>query len=96
MKKKEKGNNSTLMAIIAILAIVVIVFLIGMNRNGANRFRPDIAASIDTDGNVYDGSNNYVGKLADPDIKFYDEEGNLMGQATFNIVERKTGPGPVK
>lgn len=94
MKKRE--NNSTFLAIIAIVAIVAIVFLVSMNSNRAKAFRPDIAVSIDTEGNVYDGDNNYVGKLADPNIEFYDEDGNLLGQASFYIDARKTGTVPIR
>jgi len=89
MKKKNKGNNSAMLALIAIVAIVAIVFLV--TRSQENKFRPDIAVSIDTEGNVYDGNNNYVGKLADPDIRFYDEDGNLLGQATFSFGNNLVG-----
>jgi hypothetical protein len=93
MKKKKKENHNCcsgplIVAVIAIIAILLIVLLVSISfGKSCGTPRPDIIVSIDRNGNVYDGQDRYVGKLADPNFTFYDEQGNLLGQAVFNLIK---------
>jgi hypothetical protein len=87
-KKNDKFMNCkciSIKIIVFILVIVVVLILassIGSNCKKANN---NIVFSIDKDGNVYDGNHKYLGKLGDENVTFYDENGNFIGSATFNI-----------
>jgi hypothetical protein len=88
MKKKNYDSGSAVIIIVSIIVILLIVLIVKLSLGKAcNSPRPNIAVSIDRDGNVYDGENHYVGKLADPNIRFYDDNGNLLGQATFDVIK---------
>jgi flagellar basal body-associated protein FliL len=82
MKKKKEH---LIISIISILAIVAIVFMIMIGKNSVDKKIPNIVISIDNEGNVYDEDDKFIGNLADPNIKFYDDRGNFLGEAALNI-----------